>query len=1086
MIGKDSANLMVNTKLEPTNLLIIEAKASPFASACKQILPDKIIVNLTKDATSACASTSAPLCQLRQSVIHLNQGSDDLLDTIVRQPHAKFGRIICLNRPDLTGTSTLAASLRKWAQWLEPGGRIIIQAFDEGPGVKEGWLQRESRYREVVRTTDFNLEQINGVEREAEFLTGKAEIRAHVLAIKRTAQMIKPVDSERADHLDRTARKLRQVLAPVDTILYKGRSAVAEGDVFAVLAHSPSVVRSFEFGLADGAIDCTHSYDVKSSYAYRLWKLDQGSRMPNTTSAILLFDVKSAVVDQCYIATNAQRKHVAFYIGICAADPTFVELIPNYGQGSGLDQLEPATSQEDNGRYLSVNVDRHCRLPLKSYGINQTNAPYRMPIALLVEAVARVRLCAQGHGVYVNPWTLVEFPHWKPTTTEYTHFLKPAAGTANYTAYDAAQYIYQAVMSRSDQTSMTLDYVGLQPRLADFKLLLHDPLKQTRQVYIQHKIDPRVRSKSDRLSKVTVVSRRRGKKRGFDFLFFQFVFSNQLDPTRHIEFLFLPEHVIPDSFYVSSETELSLDRPEFLPYRIHMDEDGEWVTQMHRIVQQEDRPQKPGQRPLRSDVSTMEKEQEDGIWDMQDENNGQSDQEQHGEDEGPRGETADTKAPSDVQAEQAREGSSSNALPTPRAGYGDFAVLMEQGQIRFFNEVMRQCAERLDSSAIPRLVAYDMLGQDAHGQPLPLVIIPSEDIGVTTSQQKTFADRAQEEGRIGYTPTLSALLKHGLYAGEYGIGSSGPLIYDDSSWTAVWRILDSFTLLEEFHFPLGQLREPHLYRTELHVLHERLSQEYYHATCKDKNMAAYRDDSEPDLDSNNNNTNTNTMLPKPSSNITDAAHTDQDVSGSKLSSGHSTNVPMPSSEATQAAHPGSDSSGSKPIIISTDIAPKPSPEAAQGVSTDDKPSSEALTEILAFDKPQDPSSPASSTGPTPKRTRRPRVFPVLNAADKEDVERVFGALIEIEDVFDWSLLADRYDGDEDAARRAVERVFKKFKDWRLKSAISSPSGTSATSGASSPARPEKRRRTSNLSIGLGKEAESEAESSAPPDTPRFF
>ncbi|KAG9533480.1 hypothetical protein KCU93_g358, partial [Aureobasidium melanogenum] len=213
MIGEDSAWLMVSARLERTNLLVIEAQESRFALACKEVLEDNIVVSLTKGATTPQSSDTALLQQLRQSVVHLNKSCDHLLDTIVRQPHDKFGRIVCLNRPDLTSTLTLAANLRVWAKWLQPGGRIVIQTFGKDLEVDEGWMERERRYRDAIAATEFEFEQINGVQREADFLTGRIELQAYILSIKRTAQMIRSVDSGRADMLVKSAKKLRRKLA---------------------------------------------------------------------------------------------------------------------------------------------------------------------------------------------------------------------------------------------------------------------------------------------------------------------------------------------------------------------------------------------------------------------------------------------------------------------------------------------------------------------------------------------------------------------------------------------------------------------------------------------------------------------------------------------------------------------------------------------------------------------------------------------------------------------------------------------------------------------------------------------------------
>jgi hypothetical protein len=66
-----------------------------------------------------------------------------------------------------------------------------------------------------------------------------------------------------------------------------------------------------------------------------------------------------------------------------------------------------------------------------------------------------------------------------------------------------------------------------------------------------------------------------------------------------VSFMFLPERLIPDSFYQSSEHYQSFQRPEFKPYFLAMDEEGIWVTHVQRIVEANPLPQMAGPRPSR-------------------------------------------------------------------------------------------------------------------------------------------------------------------------------------------------------------------------------------------------------------------------------------------------------------------------------------------------------------------------------------------------------------------------------------------------------------------------------------------------------
>jgi len=72
--------------------------------------------------------------------------------------------------------------------------------------------------------------------------------------------------------------------------------------------------------------------------------------------------------------------------------------------------------------------------------------------------------------------------------------------------------MYRVVRARFHETALDMDFVSLQPRLADFKFLLGHPTTSTkqsrRQVFVQHKIDSRIpRPANDQLDAVRVTSR---------------------------------------------------------------------------------------------------------------------------------------------------------------------------------------------------------------------------------------------------------------------------------------------------------------------------------------------------------------------------------------------------------------------------------------------------------------------------------------------------------------------------------------------------------------------------------------------------
>lgn len=159
----------------------------------------------------------------------------------------------------------------------------------------------------------------------------------------------------------------------------------------------------------------------------------------------------------------------------------------------------------------------------------------------------------------------------------------------------------------------TIDFVGLQPRIGDAKIVLRHPdLLETpphrpqncptlpiggkstcnlKQRFLEHKYDPLERDCGSKLHNVRV-ARGEGLKRKWyfdansrytwlylrfllyadknraDFFFIQLRFSKRPDPSPHFEFFFLPEEVIPDEFYSTPEKEMSFELEAFYKSRM--------------------------------------------------------------------------------------------------------------------------------------------------------------------------------------------------------------------------------------------------------------------------------------------------------------------------------------------------------------------------------------------------------------------------------------------------------------------------------------------------------------------------------------
>jgi hypothetical protein len=323
-----------------------------------------------------------------------------------------------------------------------------------------------------------------------------------------------------------------ELLEQVEKISLRNSGALHEGDIFSILANSPFVVRSGEFAVVDGALDCTRTYNTATSWATRYWVVNDWAANPLEASSLMSFEVKSCLVaeagSQLYITTIAQRRRAAFYIARLTADPTWVELIPNYHQDEGSLDPEGAELETDADEHL-INFTRRSFMPPRSYGgVDPTGSSYRMPLFALSEAVRAHLHCTVAGHVYVNPWTDVAFPHWHPLVGESAKWIRPREDGGVFTAHEAVMKLIQDFnyndggVARASGNSFEIDFVGLQPSLGDFKILVRGPLAQLAQIHtpsksvitepqgqvlqyvIQHKIEGRVRRSESMLTRVKV------------------------------------------------------------------------------------------------------------------------------------------------------------------------------------------------------------------------------------------------------------------------------------------------------------------------------------------------------------------------------------------------------------------------------------------------------------------------------------------------------------------------------------------------------------------------------------------------------
>ncbi|KAK5722362.1 hypothetical protein LTR15_005592 [Elasticomyces elasticus] len=681
--------------------------------------------------------------------------------------------------------------------------------------------------------------------------------------------------------------------------LLNNRSALYEGDVFGYLLASPYAARSWEFALADGGLAVDMRFEPGTGYAERFRHVHRegffraGADKPHR---IVLFDIKGkrrADLGRKAVHTSSagQRRHVAFFIGMCAADDSFVELIPNYEQEqTDVGQVDESTgdeaydSEEEDGHNFLFN-SRVSRLLPAATSVDPESSPYRMPLRLLVEAVRLVRQCALTGQEYINPWTKVRFANWRPQTTSSADFLKPLPHTQHHTACTAALQIMQGIVDRSD-VPLSFDLVGLQPRIADFKLLLHEAGGSTHPVqrFVQHKVDSNLhRAAGGKLTSLAVSRKAKGRWlfyftdiERFDFLFYELHFTNGTKG-----FLCIPECALPDSLYTSVDRHA--DFQEFQEeFYIPMRNDNCWVRNIHDLLLRYPQPRRAGRRPVRHMPATVPE--------------------------------------LDVLAK-----TESSARPAAlNHGRNLYSVALNQSQQRFYAEIMKQCAlqlfgvllvlsfehevgdfmyccyvwtkaeqdlwltesippitldhvcgdvpgvpviyftrnlemsfngpalrtapfRRLDLFDGPRLLVWNLWGVDGAtvaGEGLDsvvdeessdidgplacgsLVIVPSEDVRPTDDQRKLYSKNAQvntKTDKQAQTPAVAMLLNTTPFLADYTVGNTGSAVFERGcDWAAVCQLFRQFAEAQQLTHPRNHIRKASDYRYEVREVHERL------------------------------------------------------------------------------------------------------------------------------------------------------------------------------------------------------------------------------------------------------------------------
>lgn len=297
--------------------------------------------------------------------------------------------------------------------------------------------------------------------------------------------------------------------ALLSSLSHRDMGAQLEAHIFAFLSTRADVYRSFEFGCVDGALALADSEVPNKNYADKFWELEQRLSHEPGSQILIPFDVKSRVSskaeEQMYVTTIRQRQCAAFYICVCAANPRFVEVIPNQHGGKPI----PHEDVENPSRHVVVNYSRKSLVQPSAYhSLSPCNSLYRMPLPFLHQAIENIRASFFNDTDYVNPWTRVCFGWWRPHWTDVIDPLVPNehSQAAHFTAYEGTSRIGRAILAGVD--GLGFDFVYLQPALADFKLTVDDPQSPSRgQWFVQYKIDGRERPIDSPLRAVPIARR---------------------------------------------------------------------------------------------------------------------------------------------------------------------------------------------------------------------------------------------------------------------------------------------------------------------------------------------------------------------------------------------------------------------------------------------------------------------------------------------------------------------------------------------------------------------------------------------------
>ena len=133
---------------------------------------------------------------------------------------------------------------------------------------------------------------------------------------------------------------------------------------------------------------------------------------------------------------------------------------------------------------------------------------------------------------------------------------------------------------------------------------------------------------------------------------------------------------------------------------------------------------------------------------------------------------------------------------------------------------------RLNGCRENRLIVWDIWAWSQSDPCHPLIVVPSEDVGMTDPQRSSYRRALKvnkKKERTKTLPRLEYILRNGRQSFDYLLGPRGPQVYDGwpgyhHIWLLCWRLTQS-ALVEH---PIGYIRDAASYLHPLWRIHQRL------------------------------------------------------------------------------------------------------------------------------------------------------------------------------------------------------------------------------------------------------------------------